>query len=129
VATWAFPVIYSRDVERASAFYAGRLGFEEQMRLPPDGPAAYVGLRRGDSELAIVDSGWSRDQFGLTMGEGPRFELFVYVDGPDEAVAAMRDEGVKVLKDPQDMPWGERVAWVADPDGNPVALAAPSPPG
>ncbi len=22
------------------------------------------------------------------------------------------------------MPWGERVAYVADPDGNPVALAA-----
>jgi lactoylglutathione lyase len=28
-----------------------------------------------------------------------------------------------VLRDPADMPWGERIATVADPDGNPVALA------
>jgi len=24
------------------------------------------------------------------------------------------------------MPWGERVGYVSDPDGNPVAVAAPS---
>jgi hypothetical protein len=29
-----------------------------------------------------------------------------------------------VLPEPADMTWGERVAYVADPDGNPVALAA-----
>ena len=28
-----------------------------------------------------------------------------------------------MLRDPADMPWGERIATVADPDGNPVALA------
>jgi lactoylglutathione lyase len=38
-------------------------------------------------------------------------------------VAALRAEGVTVLGDPADMPWGERIAAVADPDGNPVALA------
>jgi len=26
------------------------------------------------------------------------------------------------LRDPQDMPWGERIAAVFDPDGNPVTL-------
>jgi hypothetical protein len=25
---------------------------------------------------------------------------------------------------PENMPWGERVAFVSDPEGNPVALAA-----
>ena len=28
-----------------------------------------------------------------------------------------------VLAEPEDMPWGERMAYVSDPDGNPVALA------
>jgi hypothetical protein len=27
--------------------------------------------------------------------------------------------------EPADVPWGERAAYVTDPDGNPVALAAP----
>jgi lactoylglutathione lyase len=31
--------------------------------------------------------------------------------------------GAPVLQRPTDMPWGERLAYVTDPDGNPVALA------
>jgi lactoylglutathione lyase len=31
-----------------------------------------------------------------------------------------------VLKEPADMPWGERVGFVADPEGNVVSLAAPA---
>lgn len=34
-----------------------------------------------------------------------------------------RQDVVTVLREPVDMPWDERVAYVADPEGNPVALA------
>lgn len=61
---------------------------------------------------------------GVEPGGSPRFEMFVYVDGLDEHVLALRASGAAVLREPADMPWGERVAYVADPDGNPVALAA-----
>ena len=47
--------------------------------------------------------------------------MYVYVDDVDKVVARLRAEEVKVLKDPADMPWGERIATIADPDGNPVA--------
>jgi lactoylglutathione lyase len=57
------------------------------------------------------------------VGDGVRFELFVYVDRVDGLVDELRDDGVTVLRAPADMPWGERVAYVTDPDGNPVALA------
>ena len=30
--------------------------------------------------------------------------------------------GAPVLRQPEDMFWGERVAYVADPEGNPVEL-------
>ena len=60
--------------------------------------------------------------------EGPRFEMFVYTSDVDRLVADLRAEGVTVLRDPADMPWGERIATVADPDGNPVALASEPPP-
>jgi lactoylglutathione lyase len=36
----------------------------------------------------------------------------------------MQDAGVTVLRAPENMPWGERLAFVADPEGNPVTLAA-----
>ncbi len=49
--------------------------------------------------------------------------MFVYVHDVDRAVETVRAGDGRVLKEPDDMFWGERVAWVADPEGNPVALA------
>ena len=122
----AFPVIYTRDVERAVDFYAGLLGFEEQYRFPAHGEAGYVGLRRDQADLGIVHESSPQQMIGATMGDGPRFELFVYVDDVDASIESMRTAGVTVLRDADDMPWGERVAFVSDPDGNPVTLAAPT---
>jgi lactoylglutathione lyase len=62
---------------------------------------------------------------GVEPGPGPRHELFVYVEEVDTAVAGVPAAGGEVLKEPADMPWGERVAYVADPEGNVVSLAAP----
>jgi lactoylglutathione lyase len=118
----AFPVIYSSDVERSARFYQ-RLGFEPHFRLPPEGEAGYVGLRRGAHELAIVTTESPEQLIGVKVGAAPRFEMFVYVDDVDEAVAQLRGADGRVLREPEDMFWGERVAYVADPDGNPVALA------
>jgi lactoylglutathione lyase len=82
-------------------------------------------MRRGSHELAVTTVDAPQQLLGVQVGSGPpRFELFVYVDDVDEVLGRLRDDGdVQVLKDPQDMFWGERVGWVADPDGNPVALA------
>jgi len=119
----AFPVVFARRVADTAAFYE-RLGFTRHIELPPGGEPGYVGLRRGAGEIAVVGSGWPADQYGGAVGEGMRFEMFVYVDDVDAAVELMRDGGAKLLRQPATMPWGERVAYIADPDGNPVALAA-----
>lgn len=121
----AFPVVYVSDVARAAAFY-GRLGFEVTFRFPAEGDAGYVSMRRGSSTLGLVDGSSPRELIGVQAGDGPRFELFVYVPDVDAVTAELRGSGVPVLRPPEDMPWGERLAYVSDPDGNPVALAAPS---
>jgi lactoylglutathione lyase len=119
----AFPVIFAASVTRAASFYEA-VGFERHFQLPEDGDPGYVGLRRGQYEVAIVAAEWP-EQYGLTRGEGVRFEMFVYVDDVDRTVETLRAEGLIVLREPARMPWGERVAYVLDPDGNPVALAMP----
>lgn len=118
----AFPVVYASDVAATAAFYR-RFGFQEHFRQPPEGDAGYIGLRRGASELAIVTVESPKQLIGARVGTEPRFELFVYVEGVDRIVDELRGGGATVFRKPQDMPWGERVAWVADPEGNPVALA------
>src|SRR3954463_11110330 len=124
VALRAFPVLYAKDVEVVAAFY-GRLGFEEQFRLAgPDGGAGFIALRRDASELAVTTEDSPRILAGVAPGPGPRHELFVYVIDVDATVHALTGAGATVLREPADMPWGERVAFVADPEGNVVSLAA-----
>ena len=118
----AFPVIYTDDVPRLARFY-GSLGFETVYRFPPEDEAGYVSMQRGDSTLGIVTTESPKQLIGVEAGSGPRFEMFVYVDDLDACVDRLRGDGVRVFSEPQDMPWGERLAYVADPDGNPFALA------
>jgi lactoylglutathione lyase len=120
----AFPVLYAKDVEAVASFYA-RLGFEERFRMPgQDGSAGFIGLQRDSAELAVTTEESPRLLAGVEPGQGPRHELFVYVEDVDGMVAALRDADTEVVREPADMPWGERVAFVRDPEGNLVSLAA-----
>lgn len=122
----AFPVLYAEDVETVAGFYAA-LGFDEHVRMPgPDGRAGFVGMRRDGAELAVTTADSPRMLAGVEPGPGPRHELFVYVEDVDRAVAAAPAAGGRVLRAAVDMPWGERVGFVADPEGNVVSLAAPA---
>jgi lactoylglutathione lyase len=119
----AFPVVYARDVEGAARFWE-LLGFERQYQLPPGGEPGYVGLRAGTAEVAVTNSVWGSDRYGLGLADGARFEMYVYVDDLSGLVGRLGDAGVPVLREPEPMPWGETIATVADPEGNPVALCS-----
>jgi lactoylglutathione lyase len=121
----AFPVIFATRLVATATFYE-QLGFVRHFQLPPQGEPGYIGLRRGAAELAVVDAAWPADQYGRPMAGGPRFEMFVYVDDVDHTVEQLRDH-TTVLCEPADMPWGERVAYITDPDDNPVAVASAAP--
>jgi lactoylglutathione lyase len=119
----AFPLIISTQVSATAEFYE-QLGFVRQIQNPPTGEPSFVGLRRDATEIAIVDTAWPKDQYGGSVGTGTRYEMFVFVDEVDTILDKLRHDGVPVLREPVTMPWGERVAHVADPDGNAVALAS-----
>jgi lactoylglutathione lyase len=121
----SFPVIYATSVSRSVEFYR-RLGFESIYQFPPDGEPGYVGLARGETRLGVTTTAIPMDMFGQEVGSGPRFELFTYVEDVDVTIEILRAAGHQVLREAADMPWGERIAYVADPDGNPVTLAAPT---
>lgn len=120
--TEAFPILATRDLPRLLAFYRDRMGFAEVYRFPPDAPdgqAQYVGLRLG----ASFPLGIAQDDAAST-GE-QRFDLCVYAEDCDAAVAHLREHGTKVTGEPTDMPWGERAAHAEDPDGNRLLLLSP----
>jgi lactoylglutathione lyase len=118
----AFPVVYAHHVDTTARFYE-RLGFERHFQLPPDDEPGYVGMRRGSSELAVVAREWPSDRYDIEAGDAPTFEMFVYVDDADATIEQLAGAGVTVVRAAADMPWGERVGCVLDPDGTPVSIA------
>ncbi len=68
----------------------------------------------------------ARDQRVPQAGRG--FELCLYVPDVDATVARLQAAGTTPLVPPLDQPWGERLAYVTDPEGNTLMLTTPLPP-
>jgi len=122
-----FPIFLTDDMAGITAFYRDLLGFTEAYRFPPsplDEPE-FVVLSLGAAQFGFGRAG-SIPLHGRmrSLETGNRVEVCVYTDNVDLAVAFLREEGVPVLFEPADQPWGERAAYVSDPDGNPVLIVA-----
>jgi predicted enzyme related to lactoylglutathione lyase len=113
------PVLVTPDLDRLRAFYAGLLGAVETQRVPDDGPVFYLGLRIGDSHLGLVQDAAAE---GAPAG---RVLLSVAVADVGALVPRVADLGGTVTGGPNDMPWGQRVLHLKDPDGNVVNLTQP----
>ena len=111
-----FPIVSTPDLTRALRFYRDLLGATVSYRFPATGDPVYVGLDLGRSHLGIGE------QADAPAGD-QRFSIWIYSDDCDAAVSALRAAGVTVIEEPVDQPWGERMATVADPDGNKVIIA------
>ena len=110
------PMIVTHDLERLARFYTGVAGATEDSRTPDEGPTFYLALRIGGSELGIVADG------SIEGAPAGRVLLSLEVPDVDAALARVESLGGEAPAPPNDMPWGQRVAHVQDPDGNPVNL-------
>lgn len=111
----AFPIIAVEDLAATRAFYE-QLGFEQVYQFPPEGEPGFVTMERGSFSIGIGAGGASAED---------RFGYWVYVDDVDAALERLRAAGAPVVAEPEDQPWGERVARTRDPAGNLVYLGAP----
>ena len=115
------PVIVTADQDVLLGFYTKLFGAEEIFRVPEEGPVFYLGLRIGDTDLGLVAKATLGDR------EAPRILLSIGVDDVDETLGRVTALGGSVGGGPTDMPWGQRVAHIKDPEGNPVNLTQPIP--
>jgi lactoylglutathione lyase len=120
--TSSMPNLYSADVAAAADFYRDVLGFDQTFQFPPDGAPQHVELRLGASLLAL-SSHAAVGHTGLPApSAGHTQELVVWCDDMDAAIARVRAARAPVLVEPYDHVAGHRRAYVADPDGNWLAL-------
>ncbi len=103
-------VLFVSDVERAARFYRDQLGLEQVYE-----EESRVALLCGPTRLFLHPTEETE--------RGPwNVELYFQVEDVDGVVSLLRAQGVGVLLEPTDEPWGERNAGILDPDGYPIYL-------
>jgi len=116
----ALITILTDDVPRLAAFYRSVLGFAVKQDLGP-----FVEFHGAGVRLAVCARSILRDASGHSSyaeaHQGQCFELAFPCETPtevDRAYAEIVAKGATSIHAPADMPWGQRTAMFADPDGN-----------
>jgi predicted enzyme related to lactoylglutathione lyase len=110
------PIIVTSDLERLRTFYTELLGATVAERVPEEGPVFFVGLRLGDSHLGLVSDA------DVSPGAPTRVVLSIDVPDVEALLPRVTALGGRAGSGANDMPWGQRVAHIKDPDGNVVNL-------
>jgi glyoxylase I family protein len=115
-------VLFSGNVPRAAAFYE-RLGFTETFRVPAEGEPIHVDLALDGYRIGIASVASTREDHGLDpVPEGQRAAVILWTDDTAAAFADLTAQGAPALAAPHKWLGRLLIAWIADPDGNPIQL-------
>lgn len=120
-----YTILYVDDVARSLSFYAQAFGLAQRFAHPS---GDYGELETGATVLAF-----SSRALLASLGKNPKppsadapsFEIALVTDDVAAAVERAQRAGARLLQEPAAMPWGQTIAYVADPDGFVVELCTP----
>ncbi len=119
-----FPILHVTDVDRSVRFYQDAFGFQEDLRWPEAGPREFAFLAMGTTGIGIGRA-TPPDLPDWPAGRGVGgFQLCLYAEDTDAAAEHLVARGAAPVTAPRSMPWGERLAFFADPDGHLIHVAA-----
>jgi catechol 2,3-dioxygenase-like lactoylglutathione lyase family enzyme len=110
------------DLTKSVAWYRDVLGFEVAQEHVRDGALRAVALQAGSVRFLLNQDdggrGWDR-----AKGEGVGI-MFTTAQSVDEVAARVKAAGGTLATEPADMPWGQRIFRIVDPDGFKLAIAS-----
>jgi lactoylglutathione lyase len=117
--------LFVRDLARCTMFYRDTLGL-----AMTESDANSAVFKIGDVYFFLLTASAAADLISegaleVKLEGGPRSLLAVEVEDVDAAYAALKANGVTLLRPPTDQPWGLRTAHFADPEGNPWEIHQP----
>jgi lactoylglutathione lyase len=117
------------DVARSLVFYRDMLGFRFEKPNKPDSAEGYSGKLK----IGLYDRCWLPQLFGdrgKQMISGNPFLLSMTVDNLDQIYQELCDRQVNmpidIISPPRIMPWGQKILFLNDPDGNLVEIVQAS---
>ncbi|MBK1712123.1 VOC family protein [Rubrivivax gelatinosus] len=121
----AYTILYVEDVARSLAFYRSAFGLA--LKLQHEG-GDYGELDTGSTTLAFSSRRLLAQlghQAQAPQADAPCFEIAFTTDDVAATLQQALAAGARGVQEPQQMPWGQTVAYVADPDGFRVEICTP----
>ena len=110
---WARPVVHweiqAKDPDTISNFYSTLFNWQIG-----DGRVRAIGPGIGAPEPTISGH--------ILSGDAPRVVLYIQVLKLRESCDRAVELGGKIVREPWDLPQGQTVAWIEDPEGNRITL-------
>src|SRR6185503_1316588 len=117
-----YVILIVEDLDRALRFYVDVLGLRLGHRS-----GGYAQLDTGATRLALYTRSAMAKTLGMSLdppaSNAPGFEVGFKVIDVDEAFNELIARGAQPVMPPTDRFWGQRTAYVRDPDGHLVELA------
>ncbi len=116
-------ILYVEKFEECLRFY------KDTLQLPIKAEhGTYIEFNTGSTILAMNTREDVKELTGLPLTEGElqssHFELGFVVENVQETIEQFREQGIKVLVEPIVKPWGQTIAYIADPDGNYIEICS-----
>lgn len=117
-----YVVLIVEDLDRALKFYTDVLGLRLGHRS-----GDYAQFSTGATRLGL----YTRDAMAKTLGrslkapaqDAPGFEIGFKVADVDATFSELVERGAPPAMSPTTRPWGQRTAYIRDPDGHLIELA------
>jgi lactoylglutathione lyase len=116
----ALITILTDDVSRLVAFYREALGFKVILDMKQYVEFESIGVRFAVCARTVLHQASGHASYMETR-RGHAFELAFPCESPSDVDRAYSDilaKGATPIHEPVDMPWNQRTAMFADPDGN-----------
>ena len=117
-----YVILIVRDLDRALNFYTGVLGLGLAHRS-----GDYAQLQTGATRLGLYTRNAMEKILAVALeppaANAPGFEIGFKVADVDTAYAELLAHGAPPVTPPTDRFWGQRTAYVRDPDGHLIELA------
>jgi uncharacterized glyoxalase superfamily protein PhnB len=114
------PYLFYEDVARAARFLQDAFGFSLGFTSPdPAGGLAHAQLVHGSGLIMLGHAGDEGLRLVKKASALPALHagIYVFVDDVDAHCHRAREAGAKVLLEPADQPWGDRMYCATDPEG------------
>ena len=121
---FGYTILYVRDVPASVEFYERAFGLERRL-LHESGQ--YAELETGATALAFAAHELAAESVrDLADREPAGFEVCLVDEDVEAAYARAVEAGAAAVSEPEEKPWGQRTAYVRDPDGTLIEIASPA---